>query len=126
VKNLYHDILLDHYAYPRNSGELTDATITSRQYNPSCGDAVVMTGKIVDDILVAVKFKATGCVITVAAASLLSESILAQSLTILASLEKEQLLMYLGVDLGPTRLKCALLPLYAVKDALATYQGLQK
>jgi nitrogen fixation NifU-like protein len=121
MKNLYHDILLDHYAHPRNSGELVEASFTSRQYNPSCGDAVYVTGIVVEGRLAEVKFKATGCVITVAASSLLSEHVLLQPLDVVASLDKEVLLSHVGIPLGPTRLKCALLPLYALKDALASY-----
>lgn len=122
MKNLYQELLLDHYAHPRNGGELVDPAVISHQYNPACGDVVSMTGHVRDDVLTDVKFKAAGCVITVASASLLSELILAQPLDLLASFDKELLLSRVGIPLGPTRLKCALLPLYALKDGITEYK----
>lgn len=119
MKGLYQDILLDHYQNPRNTGALADCDFTSGQYNPSCGDRVIVSGKISPEaILTGIQFQATGCVISVATASLLSEKIKGSSLAHLHGLETDDILALIGMQLGPTRLKCALLPLYALRDGL--------
>ncbi len=124
MKGLYQDILLDHYKNPRNSGVLAHATLSSGQYNPSCGDRVSVTGVVSDGVLTDVKFEARGCVISVATASLLSEAIKNKPLDEVAKIDAQAIRAMIGMlSLGPTRLKCALLPLYALHDGLRSYQG---
>lgn len=123
MKGLYQDILLDHYQNPRNSGVLTHSDFCSGQYNPSCGDRVSVAGCVSSEgILTDIQFQATGCVISVATASLLSEKIKGASLADANQIEASDILNLIGMQLGPTRLKCALLPLYALRDGLKTYQ----
>jgi nitrogen fixation NifU-like protein len=103
---------------------LAHPSFVSQQYNPSCGDAVSVMGCIDSaQVICTIKFNATGCVISVAAASLLSEIVLAEPFLVSAtSLDHKKLLEKIGIPLGPTRIKCALLPFYALKDCLTEYQ----
>ena len=94
---------------------LADADIASRQYNPACGDRVSMTAKVVDGVLTNSKWQASGCVISVATASLLSEVIQNKTLDDIKKIDSDAILALIGMQLGPTRLKCALLPLYALQ-----------
>lgn len=126
MKGLYQDILLDHYKNPRNSGVLPHATIASGQYNPSCGDRVEVTGTVFDGVLTDVRFEARGCVISVATASLLSEAIKNKCLDEITNIDAQVIRAMIGISLGPTRLKCALLPLNALHDGLRTYQKAQE
>lgn len=122
MKGLYQDILLDHYKHPRNNGVIANADVVSAQYNPSCGDRVSVTAKIAPDgTILDVQFQATGCVISVATASLLSEKIKGLLVSDALRLDTQDMLDLIGMSLGPTRLKCALLPLYALRDGFNTY-----
>jgi len=124
VKGLYQDILVDHYKHSRNSGVIDPADFSSAQYNPSCGDRVSVTGLVSSDgVITDIRFQATGCVISVATASLLSEKVKGLTLADAALLDTPDILDLIGMSLGPTRLKCALLPLYALRDALHDYSA---
>ncbi len=114
--NLYHETLMDHYRHPRNRGVLEDANFVSEQYNPSCGDAVQFAGMMQDGIITQVMFTGKGCVISQATASLLTELVINKTVAQVCALDKNDILQLIGIELGPTRLKCALLPLQAVQE----------
>lgn len=122
MHSLYKDYLLDHYRHPRNAGILVDANCSAQQENPACGDAVSMTGRLENGIMREVRFAARGCVICVAGSSLLSDQIIGLTVQELTALDAQTMITLLGIPLGPTRLKCALLPLYTLHDALKHYQ----
>lgn len=109
---------MDHYQHPRHKGVLQDPDFDVKQYNPSCGDAIVMQGICSDGKLVAVAFEGKGCVISQAAASMLCEYALTKSIDELSALDKEDICRLIQIPLGPVRLKCALLALYALKDGI--------
>lgn len=115
---MYQAQLMDHYQHPRHKGELQDPDFDVKQYNPSCGDAIVMQGICRDGKLVAIAFEGKGCVISQAAASMLCEYALNKSLDELNAFDTEDMRNLIQIPLGPVRLKCALLPLYALKDGI--------
>lgn len=119
--NLYQQAFMDHYRHPRNRGKLDNADFKSVLHNPSCGDSIVMQGFIQDNILTKVLFEGSGCVISQATASLLTELVVGKSTGDIAVLDKDFLYSQLGIDLGPVRLKCALLPLHALQEGIAQY-----
>ncbi len=121
-ESLYKEELLDHYRHPRNYGELPDAQIRTEVLNPSCGDEIGMQIIIEDDILQKVAFQGKGCVISQAAASLLTEQVLNKSLSFIEALTKDDMLALVGIQLGPTRLRCALLALESLHKALSLYK----
>ena len=124
--NLYHELLLDHYKYPRHKGMLKNPDFSSGQYNPSCGDRVAFQGKVTDGTISQIAFEGSGCVISLATASLLSEFILNKSVSFAQHLAPADILTLIGIELGPTRLKCALLPLEAIQEGISAYQAAQK
>lgn len=128
MKGLYQDILLDHYKHPRNAGFIDHADFSSGHYNPACGDKVNVCGLLnpSKNSIDTVQFQASGCVISVATASLLSEYIKGMPLVEVLALDASTILDLIGMQLGPTRLKCALLPLYALHDGLKKYQATLK
>jgi nitrogen fixation NifU-like protein len=88
---MYSETLLDHFHYPRNVGEIAQATAVVEVSNPVCGDlmklwAVVREGRIVD-----VKFKVAGCVPAVACGSWMTEKILGRPLDEAAALTADQI-----------------------------------
>jgi len=118
---IYHDLLTDHYRNPRNKGRLEKPDFASAQFNPSCGDSVLFEGSIRDGRLTAVAFEGAGCVISQAAASLLSEKVIGKTLETIQKLDTAFMKELVGIPLGPVRLKCALLPLQALQDGITRY-----
>ena len=121
-EEIYKEIILDHYKNPRNFGKLEGADFSAEDNNPLCGDHVEMAVKIGDGKVAEVKFIGRGCAISMAAASIITELIQGLSVEDLRKFDKEQLLEAMGSpDLGPVRVKCALLPLKTLKLGLYTY-----
>ena len=117
MDDFYREEILEHYTHPHHYGTLEDADISHQESNPLCGDRIRFdiqldeAGETVEDV----RFSAVGCAISKAAASMLSDLLVGKSLEEIRDLSKEDLLDELGIDLGPVRLKCALLPLKVVK-----------
>lgn len=124
MSTLYREELLDHFRHPRNSGELADADVSTEVLNPSCGDEIAMHIKVEEDKLVGISFKGKGCVISQAAGSLLTERVRGKSLTEIEVLSKDDMTALVGISLGPTRLRCALLALESLHKAVSLYKGL--
>lgn len=116
---LYHAIIMDHYRFPRNRGQLTDAAVQAQVINHACGDSIQFYAMVQNGVVSTVKFAGTGCVISQAAASLLSEQIRGKSIEYVMSLTADTMRALVGIELGPTRLRCALLALEAVHKGLA-------
>lgn len=119
--NLYQEILLDHFKHPRHKGVLANADFSSGQHNPSCGDMVSMQGIVRDGHLAEVAFDGKGCVISMATASLLCEAALGQKLETITAYDVDFVLNLIGMQLGPNRLQCALLPLQALQSGVLAY-----
>jgi len=75
LKDLYRDIIVDHNRHPRNFREMPDADRHADGYNPLCGDKLTVYVKLDGDRISDVSFQGSGCAISVASASLLTESI---------------------------------------------------
>lgn len=118
--DLYREDVMDHYEHPRNQGELTgEGVVTEQATNASCGDMTQFYLKIEKGIIVDIKWKGTGCAITTAAASKLSEYLQGQSLKAVQKMSEEELTQKgVGFEVGPGRIKCLMLPARAVKRLL--------
>ena len=116
---LYRDFILDHYRNPRNSGTLDHPDASFEDLNPLCGDKIRMDLKIRDGVVEDVKFKGRGCAISQASASLLTESIKGKKVSEIDAIGKDDVLSNLGITISAARLKCALLGLKVLKQALA-------
>ncbi|HVP71054.1 MAG TPA: SUF system NifU family Fe-S cluster assembly protein [Gemmatimonadaceae bacterium] len=112
---LYRENILDHYKHPRNQGTLDHPDISYEDGNPLCGDKLRMDFQIKDGKIDAVRFSGQGCSISQASASMLCERIEGQSLEDVKKISREDVLEMLGIELGPVRLKCALLALKTLK-----------
>jgi len=120
--NLYRERLMDHYRHPRNKGRLENPVFSSGQFNPSCGDSVSFEAQVQENKITALVFEGKGCVISQATASLLTEFAVGKELSELLKIDKDFMLKLIGMELGPTRLKCALLPLEALQEGIKKYQ----
>jgi nitrogen fixation NifU-like protein len=117
-EDLFRENVLDHYRHPRNHGTLENPDITYEDANPLCGDRLRMDFRIRDGRIAEVRFSGVGCSISQAAASMLCERIEGRTLEEVKALTREDVLEMLGIELGPVRLKCALLALKTLKAGI--------
>jgi nitrogen fixation NifU-like protein len=119
MDDLYREVILDHYRNPRNKGELEQPTHTFQDDNPLCGDHIRIDLLVNDkDIIEQVRFSGEGCAISQASASMLTEMLVGKSIEDAKKIGKQEILDALGIQLGPVRLKCALLSLKVLKGAV--------
>jgi nitrogen fixation NifU-like protein len=116
MDDLYREMILDHYRNPRKKGLLSPADIDYEEDNPVCGDHIHLTVQLDEnDVVTDVGWDGEGCAISQASASLLYESLIGMNKEEIRHLDKEYILDMLGIELGPVRLKCALLSLKVLK-----------
>lgn len=116
--DLYRENILEHYRHPRCQGTLESPDLTYEDANPLCGDRIRMDFRIRDDRIEEVRFSGHGCSISQAAASMLCEAVQGKSLEEVKTIGKEDVLEMVGIELGPVRLKCALLALKTLKAGI--------
>jgi len=134
VDDLYQETILDHSKRPRNCHPMSDATRQAEGYNPLCGDKLKLFLKMDGDIVKDVSFIGSGCAISTASASLMTESLKGKTrdealkmlerfhelLTTDAAVTKDlgKLVVFCGVRDYPARVKCATLAWHTLKSAL--------
>lgn len=120
MDDIYREQILEHARHPRNYGHLPAPTVVREERNPLCGDQIRLELAIADDVITDVRFTGRGCAISQASASLLTEAIKGKPVAEAKQFSKDDLLEIIGIPLAhnPTRLKCALLSLKALKAGL--------
>lgn len=118
--DLYRQQLLDHYHRPRGWGLKAGIKPTQAGYNPLCGDQVTVQVELVDDQVSAMRFEGHGCVISLAAASLLSEHVMNKKASAVRHLGLNDMKQLLGIALPPARVKCGLLALETLQLCLSS------
>jgi nitrogen fixation protein NifU and related proteins len=140
LSDLYGEVLLDHYKLPRHKGRLEHPTLTVEGTNPLCGDELTFDLEFEGDKLKAVMFSGKGCAISMASASMLTETLTGKTVH-----EIEEWIARFkdfiregkspgGVDMGdmeslagisklPVRVKCAALPWTTLEEAINRYRG---
>jgi len=121
-QSIYSATLLDHFRNPRNYGGLPSPDIAYEEFNPLCGDRIRIELKISDKRIAAARFVGDGCAISIAAASLLTESVLGSDIDQGEVISGEELVSSLKSDIKPSRMKCALLPLEAFRSCVKIYK----
>ena len=124
--DVYQQILLEHYKNPRNTEVLKNPDFSSAGDNPSCGDSVFMQGTIENGKLTDVHFQGKGCVMSQGTASMLTEAVKGKTIDEVLALNKDFIFNLIGTQLGPNRMRCALLPLHALQKGLTEYKEQQK
>ncbi|MBI4079307.1 MAG: SUF system NifU family Fe-S cluster assembly protein [Candidatus Levybacteria bacterium] len=115
---IYREEILEHYKEPLNFGTLEDFDMTSRQFNPFCGDEIVIFVTFQNDKISDIRFQGKGCAISVAAASMLTEHAKGRSKEELTKFTEDDMLSLIGIDVSETRKKCVFLALGVLKDCL--------
>jgi SUF system FeS assembly protein, NifU family len=126
MSDIYYEIILEHYKFPRNYGKTDNPDIRVKDSNPLCGDEIEFYIKLDSEKkkIEEIKFIGKGCAISQAAASILTEIVKGKSLDEIKELKKEHILREMGNPyLGPSRIKCATLSLKALKLGVYTYLG---
>lgn len=137
VKELYQELILDHNRKPRNFGPLSDANRSARGVNPLCGDKVTVYLQVEDDQVKDIRFEGTGCAISIASASVMTESLKRQTRTDAVAIFERfhkmvaaadgsesdapgmgKLEAFAGVKDYPARVKCATLAWHTLRAAL--------
>ena len=116
MEDFYRELIIERYKTPHFRGELEPNDITFEDDNPACGDHIRIDVRVDENqVVTEAAFSGEGCAISLASADLLLESIIGKSIEVVKELAKEDILDMLGIELGPVRLKCALLPLKVLK-----------
>jgi nitrogen fixation NifU-like protein len=116
MEDLYREIIIEHYKNPGYRGKLDPHDISFEDENPLCGDQIRIDLRVGEDGRVTeAGFSGHGCAISQASADLLLEMVIGKTVDEVKALTKQDVLDLLGIELGPVRLKCALLPLKVLK-----------
>lgn len=116
MDDLYREVIIEHYKNPSYRGHLDPHDISFADNNPLCGDHIQIDLRVnAEGIVTEALFDGHGCAISQASADLLMESIIGKPVEEVKKLNKQDILDMLGIDLGPVRLKCALLSLKVLK-----------
>lgn len=118
MSDMYMQNILDHFKNPENYGELKDANVVQVEHNPLCGDKITVYMLFDGEVLKDIHFIGNGCAISQAAMSMLSDEIKGKTKADILALDKDFVTNLLGIDLSPSRLKCALLSLQAVHNGI--------
>jgi nitrogen fixation NifU-like protein len=123
--DIYKELILDYYRSPRNFGTLESHDISAHDTNPLCGDEIGMQIQVGDgNRIKEIKFSGKGCAISLASASMLTELAKGKQLDWVKQVSKEDVLKLLGnPNLGPSRIKCALLGMKVLKTGVYGYLG---
>lgn len=116
MDDFYREIIIDRYQNPHFKGELDPHDITFEDSNPLCGDELRIDVRVNgEEKIEDARFSGRGCAISLASADLLLEYVQGKSIVEVKALSKDDVLDLLGIELGPVRLKCALLSLKVLK-----------
>jgi nitrogen fixation NifU-like protein len=140
LRDLYQEVILDHNRRPRNFGRLAGANRTAEGFNPLCGDRVHLFLQVEGDRVQDISFEGSGCAISTASASLMTEALKGRTVDEARELfhrfhdlvttgagagapEIGKLAVFAGVRDYPIRVKCATLAWHAFQAALLDDQG---
>lgn len=118
MNDLYAEEILEHYKHPHNKHSLKAPDFKAKDNNPLCGDDIEMSFKVKKGVIEEVGFIGIGCAISQASASMLTDFVKGKTVDEVKTLDKQKIFDLLGVDVGPVRVKCALLSLKVLKKAL--------
>lgn len=121
--DLYAENILDHYRHPRGQEPLSNISVEHAEENISCGDELQLQLHVEDHVIAGLSWSGTGCAISQAAMSMLSEELVGKTIEQAAGIPNARVYELLGVPVGPRRFKCALLCLHTLKNALRLHTG---
>lgn len=124
-KIMYSQKVMDHFANPRNVGEIPDADGIGMEGNPTCGDAMQISIKVENGVIVDAKFKTFGCGAAIAVSSMVTEMVKGKTIEEALKISKEAVADALD-GLPPQKLHCSNLGADALKKAIEDYMSKKK
>ena len=122
---MYSEKVMDHFANPRNVGEIENPDGVGQVGNPTCGDIMRITLKIENNVIVDAKFKTFGCGAAVASSSMATEMIIGRTVDEALKLTNRAVMEALD-GLPPVKIHCSVLAEQAVQAAIEDYRSKQK
>ena len=140
LNELYQEIILEHYKHPHNKGNLQQPDASAEGRNPMCGDEIKVSIEIDGNIIKDIRFDGSGCAISQASASVMTDSVKGMTLDqarevmqafshmikggeLISKIDHEsELAAFQGVAAYPTRIKCAMLAWNALKKSLEQFE----
>jgi nitrogen fixation protein NifU and related proteins len=119
--DVYAEEILDHYRHPRNkadSGSVKESAVVHTEKNPACGDEILLGLTVENEVIKSIKWEGEGCAISQAAMSMFSQELLGKTLNETEALTPKDVLNLLKVPISKRRIKCALLCLHTIHNAL--------
>lgn len=143
LQDLYQELILDHYKRPRNRGRIENPDGSAEGHNPLCGDRLALTLRLEDGVIRDVRFEGSGCAISTASASIMTEAVKGKTPEQAEALFRRfhalvtgngtapdaaapdlgKLQALLGVRKYPVRVKCATLAWHTLEAALEHRDG---
>ncbi len=118
---MYSDKVMDHFANPRNVGEIKDADGVGKVGNPQCGDVMWLYIKVKDDIITDIKFKTFGCGAAIATSSMITELARGKTLEEAKKISRQDVADSLD-GLPPVKMHCSNLASDALREAIKDYE----
>jgi nitrogen fixation protein NifU and related proteins len=121
--DFYAEEIMEHYRSPHNAGKVKKPTAKFAMNNTLCGDKINVTLQIENGILKDFKFESNGCAISIASASMLSDAIIGKKVDEILNMDANSVFEILKMKVGFNRIKCMMLPLNAVQEAIKNCEG---
>jgi nitrogen fixation NifU-like protein len=118
---MYNETVMDHFANPRNTGEIEQADGVGTVGNPNCGDMMKLYIKVVDGSLVDVKYKTFGCAAAIASSSAASEMVKGKSIEEALAISAEDIVSVLN-GLPEEKIACSVIAPDAIRAAIEDYR----
>lgn len=119
---VYSEKVMDHFANPRNVGEIPDADGIGKVGNPQCGDVMWLYIKVKDNIITDIKFKTFGCGAAIATSSMITEMARGKTLEEAKKISRADVAESLD-GLPPTKMHCSNLAADALREAIKDYEA---
>lgn len=117
-EQLYREVLLERFSNPVNQGTVTKPDLEARLVNNLCGDEILLQIKEKKGVITQARYSGNGCALSQVSASYLAENLEGKKLAAIAEIKEDDILKWIGVKVGPGRIKCVLLSFEVLKKAL--------
>ncbi len=119
---MYSEKVMEHFANPRNVGEIPDADGIGKVGNPQCGDVMWLYIRVKDDIITDIKFKTFGCGAAIATSSMITELARGKTIEEAKKITRADVAEELG-GLPPVKMHCSNLAADALREAIKDYES---
>lgn len=118
MTNIYKENILEHYKNPKNFGSLKKPTHSGAFNNPLCGDSIIVDILIKSKKIIDIKFRGTGCAISIASSSILYDFLKGKDLKVLKKIDKQFMEKLINVKISEGRVRCLMLSVDAINKII--------